>query len=168
MSLPVTLQLPTTQLRAGAPVRHEETPQAAQASMQGALLMVHCGPLHVGTGARRKGNAAMGSEGKAARNSKRASTSLRGSGAGTADGAKSDDLEALLNEDGTLKEPQPEASGDYWDDEGWDTDVLIHMCTEGTRAFFQLEYNHVSLLVRCHKAVCRPAFARLTSDVTCS
>jgi hypothetical protein len=83
--------------------------------MQGALLMDHWGPLHVGTGARRKGNAA-----KAARTSKRVSASLRGSGAGTADGARSDDLEALLNEDGTLKEPQPEASGNYWEDEGWD------------------------------------------------
>jgi hypothetical protein len=88
--------------------------------MQGALLMDHWGPWHVGTGARRKGNAARGSEGKAARTSERASASLRGSGAGDADGAKSDDLETLLNEDGTLKEPQPEASGDYWDDEGWD------------------------------------------------
>jgi hypothetical protein len=99
----------------------------------------------------------------------RTSTSLRGSGAGTADGAKSDDLEALLNEDGTLKEPQPEASGDYWDDEGWDDGYVDpYVCTEGTRAFFLFEWNHMSLLVRCHKAVCRPAFARQTSDITCS
>jgi hypothetical protein len=97
--------------------------------MQRALLMDHCGPLHVGTGARRKGNAARGSEGKAARTSKRVSASSRGSSAGTADGAKSDDVEALLNEDGTFKEPQPEASGNYREDDGWDdgyVDPYVH------------------------------------------
>jgi hypothetical protein len=34
--------------------------------------------------------------------------------------ADSDEGEALLNDDGTLKVPQPEASSDHWEEEGWD------------------------------------------------
>jgi hypothetical protein len=76
----------------------------------------------VGTAARRQGKAARSSEGRAARGRRRASTSSSGSGGGnsTEGGADSDDPEALLNEDGTFKVPQPEVSGDYWKDEGWD------------------------------------------------
>jgi hypothetical protein len=72
------------------------------------------------TAVPRQCKADRGSKGKAARGRKRASTDSSGGSAGTSteDGADSDDPEALLNEDGSFN--QPEVSGDYWKDEGWD------------------------------------------------